>query len=64
LARGFTLIAGVGCLMIFIALTLGDTQYRGRVLPIEAKPIVEQVPAEKFVGKPAHGEGTEKTTNH
>lgn len=44
----FTLISGVGCLMIFITLTLFDTNFRGKVNPIEKHPIVEQVTKDKF----------------
>lgn len=48
----FSLIAGIGCLIIFITLTMTDTAFRGKINPIEAKPIVEQVTSDKFVAKP------------
>ena len=51
----FALVSGVGCLMIFIALTLSDTQFRGKVNAIEKGPIVHQVPADKFI-QSKHGE--------
>lgn len=53
----FTLAAGVGCLLIFIALTLADTNFRGKVNAIEAYPIQSQVEKDKFVESkhdPAH----------
>ena len=51
----FTLAAGVGCLLIFIALTLADVNFRGHVNPIESRPILDQVPKDKFV-QSKHGE--------
>jgi cytochrome c oxidase subunit 4 len=61
----FTLMAGVGCLLIFIVFTLADTQYRGHVSPIEARPIVPQVTSDKFIGKPAeHETPSEQPATH
>lgn len=45
----FSLAAGVGVLMIFIALTLSDTNFRGKVNAVEYRPIQAQVGKEKFV---------------
>lgn len=52
----FTLAAGVGCLVIFIALTLVDPMFRGKINPIERGPIDAQVAPDKFVqpGVPGH----------
>lgn len=59
------LISGVGCLMIFIVLTMSDTHFRGQVNPIEARPIIEQTTSDKFVGKPAgHEASPEHSTTH
>lgn len=56
----FTLISGVACLMIFIVLTIFDTNFRGKVNPIEERPIVEQVTSDKFVK--AHSNAEHGTT--
>lgn len=50
----FTLASGVGCLMIFVVLTLFDTNFRGRVNPIEKGPIESQVTKDKFIEKSSH----------
>lgn len=55
----FSLIAGIVCLLIFITLTMFDTQYRGKVNAIEKSPIVEQITSDKFIQRSAEHE-TEK----
>lgn len=45
----FALVSAIGCLLIFIVLTMADTEFRGKVNPIEKDPIVNQVPTEKFI---------------
>ena len=42
----FTLLAGVLCLVIFIVLTLFDTQWRGHLHPEEKSPINQSLPSE------------------
>lgn len=54
----FSLISAIVTLMIFIALVLVDTQFRGHVNPVEALPIMQQTPADKFV-KSEHAEHEE-----
>ncbi len=58
------LVSGVGCLIIFIILTMSDTHFRGEVNPIEARPIIEQTAPEMFIGKPSEHDASAKPTNH
>lgn len=64
----FTFLSGILCLLIFIVITMFDTDFRGRVNPEEKLPIVKQVPADKFVAPAHHGEenhhGEETKTDH
>lgn len=53
----FSLLSGLLCLMIFIVITMFDTEYRGLINPEEATPIIEQVPSENFMEKSHHDEG-------
>jgi len=52
-----SLISAVMCLMIFIVITMFDTQNRGMLNPEEAGPIIEQVPNESFQAPKAHKAG-------
>lgn len=45
----FSLLSAIATLMIFITLTLVDTQFRGHVNPVEALPIIQKTPTDKFV---------------
>ena len=60
----FALLSGIGCLMIFIALTMSDTQFRGQVNPVEKSPIVHQVPGDKFEAKSTKHEDTPSSRTH
>jgi cytochrome c oxidase subunit 4 len=62
----FALVSAIGCLLIFIALTMSDTEFRGKVNPIEKGPIVNQVPAEKFIQSKAgeHSTDTPASKEH
>ena len=40
--------SGILCLIIFIVITMTDTQYRGKVNAIEGTPIIEQVTPDHF----------------
>lgn len=60
----FALLSGIGCLMIFIALTMSDTQFRGRVNPVEKGPIVHQVPGDKFEAKSTQHEDHPSSRTH
>ncbi|MCC7459887.1 MAG: hypothetical protein IT286_01170, partial [Proteobacteria bacterium] len=61
----FALVSAIGCLLIFIFLTMSDTQFRGKVNAIERLPIIEQVPSDKFVQSKEghHAADTPKTSD-
>jgi len=57
----FTLLAGILCLMIFIVITMFDTEFRGQVNPDEGRPIVEQVPSDRFIERAHHEDHSSET---
>ncbi|MCB1198270.1 MAG: cytochrome C oxidase subunit IV family protein [Bdellovibrionota bacterium] len=59
----FSLLAGILCLLIFIVVTMFDTQYRGLINPEEKTPIIQQTAPEQFVGK-KHHEASQEDTHH